>query len=409
VTAVGRGLERGHGRRVGRQELMQGAERIGRRARVEQALHDGPVAGVDRREQRGHASPGRVGAHAGGEEPLDLGEIATGDRHRQLRRRVLVARVDEHPIRRGEDERSRLELLRTRAEELAPALRSERPHYDVVFHVLAVRNTARYAPALFEPGPDARHDWQILLGLTRRIEELRDGKSAARSLKHAALERLGVEGLLDLALRAGPHGLRLRPPRRGLRLKTLRASEHGVDLGALEPSLPGRLGHRDRRVRLAPAQILADVARLRAAFSDAAPSVEPGELLLIGRRHVRDNNSWMHNLPRLVRGPKRCTLMMHDDDARARGLHEGESAVVTSRVGEVTVPVALTNEVMPGVVCLPHGYGHGRSGVRLAVAAEHAGVSMNDLTDDAALDELCGTAMLSGVPVRVRRGEPGYS
>jgi len=129
--------------------------------------------------------------------------------------------------------------------------------------------------------------------------------------------------------------------------------------------------------------------------------VRDGELLLIGRRHLRDNNSWMHNVAGLVKGKPRCTLMMHPEDAAHRGLADGAEVTVTSRVGEVRVPVAVTDDVMPGVVSLPHGYGHGRQGTRLNVAAEHAGVSANDLTDEQALDALSGTAAFSATPVRV--------
>ena len=139
--------------------------------------------------------------------------------------------------------------------------------------------------------------------------------------------------------------------------------------------------------------------------ASASPRMAPralGELLLIGRRHVRDNNSWMHNVPRLVSGKSRYTLMMHPEDALRLGLSEGQDALVRSRVGEVSAPVSVTDDVMPGVVSLPHGYGHGREGVRLQVAGAHAGASINDITDDRALDELSGNAAFSGIPVRVQ-------
>jgi len=144
------------------------------------------------------------------------------------------------------------------------------------------------------------------------------------------------------------------------------------------------------------------MARLRASLGEGATQA-PGSLLLIGRRHVRDNNSWMHNVPMLLRGKPRCTLLVHPDDARRLGLRDGEEAIVTSRVGRVQVPVRETEEIMPGVVSLPHGYGHAREGVKLGVAAQHAGVSINDLTDDEALDTLCGNAAFSGVQVQVER------
>jgi len=290
---------------------------------------------------------------------------------------------------------------------LPPPSALERPHYDVIFHALAVRNTARYSPALFEPGPGAMHDWQILLALQHRLEALRYGRGVRAELKYQALKRLGPEGILDLGLRAGPYGLRQRGLRKGLSLSALRKEPHGVDLGPMKPCLPARLRNRERRVHLAPAPFVEDVKRLREAFPEGAASIGEGELLLIGRRTLRDNNSWMHNVPVLMKGKPRCTLMMHPEDARAHGLAEGDEAVVTSRVGQVSVPVNVTDEVMRGVVSLPHGYGHGRGGVRLSVATAHAGASLNDLTDEQRVDALCGNAAFSGVPVRVARVAAG--
>jgi anaerobic selenocysteine-containing dehydrogenase len=291
---------------------------------------------------------------------------------------------------------------------LPPVSPLERSHYDLALHALAVRNTAKYSPALFEPGPDARHDWQILLSLQHRLTTLHKGRPSLRAtLKYQALSRMGPERLLDLGLRLGPHGARFHPLKQGLTLAKLREAPHGVDLGPLKPCLPHRLQTRDSRVHLAPEPLVADVQRLRDRFPpSAAPEVRDGELLLIGRRHLRDNNSWMHNVAGLVKGKPRCTLMMHPEDAAQRGLTDGVEVTVTSRVGEVRVPVAVTDDVMPGVVSLPHGYGHGRQGTRLNVAAEHAGVSANDLTDERALDALSGTAAFSATPVRVAARAP---
>jgi len=291
---------------------------------------------------------------------------------------------------------------------LPPVSPLERSHYDLALHALAVRNTAKYSPALFEPGPDARHDWQILLSLQHRLTTLHKGRPSLRAtLKYQALSRMGPERLLDLGLRLGPHGARFHPLKQGLTLAKLREAPHGVDLGPLKPCLPHRLQTRDSRVHLAPEPLVADVQRLRDRFPpSAAPEVRDGELLLIGRRHLRDNNSWMHNVAGLVKGKPRCTLMMHPEDAAQRGLTDGAEVTVTSRVGEVRVPVAVTDDVMPGVVSLPHGYGHGRQGTRLNVAAEHAGVSANDLTDERALDALSGTAAFSATPVRVAARAP---
>jgi anaerobic selenocysteine-containing dehydrogenase len=287
---------------------------------------------------------------------------------------------------------------------LPPVSPLERSHYDLAFHVLAVRNTAKYSPPLFPAGPDAREDWQIHLELQHRLETLRHGRSVRGTLKYQALKRMGPERLLDIGLRMGPYGARFHPLKQGLTLAKLRAQPHGVDLGALKPSLPGRLRNKEKCLHLAPDLLVADVQRLRETFPDgAADMARDGELLLIGRRHLRDNNSWMHNTPGLVKGKGRCTLMVHPTDASRLGLADGVEATVSSRVGAVTVPVTVTEDVMPGVVSLPHGYGHKRAGIRLRVAAEHAGVSINDLTDERALDAVSGNAAFSGTPVRVRR------
>ena len=279
---------------------------------------------------------------------------------------------------------------------LPPTTALEREHYDVVFHLLAVRNTSKWSPPLFEPAPGAKHDWEIFQALTRR---LRSG-GRARLLRpfRALVDRVATpRRLIDLALRTGPYGFRSAHK---LSVSKLEANPHGIDLGALEPSLPGRLMTPDRRIHLAPEVLVRDLARVESELL-STPRAGNGELLLIGRRDLRSNNSWMHNSQRLVKGPERCTLLMHPDDARARGLAPGQTVQVRSRVGTVPVRLELTDAVMPGVVSLPHGWGHGRPGVQLRVAASHPGVSLNDLTDDQAVDTLLGTAAFSGTPVHV--------
>ena len=282
---------------------------------------------------------------------------------------------------------------------LPPTTSLEREHYDVVFHLLAVRNTAKWSPPLFPPAPGARHDWQIFQALTRRLRA-RGLRRPLRPLR-AAVDRVATpRRLIDLGLRTGPYGW--RSPHR-LSVSRLEASPHGVDLGPLEPCLPDRLMTPGRRIQLAPELLLADLARVERELLHAPPT-RNGQLLLVGRRDLRSNNSWMHNSPRLVKGPDRCTLLMHPEDARLRGLGEGQTVEVRSRVGSVRVRIELTDAVMPGVVSLPHGWGHGRPGVQLRVAAAHPGVSLNDLTDDQAVDTLLGTAAFSGTPVHVTAG-----
>ncbi|MCC6648252.1 MAG: molybdopterin-dependent oxidoreductase [Polyangiaceae bacterium] len=274
---------------------------------------------------------------------------------------------------------------------LPPTFALEHDHYDVAFHVLAVRNTAKLSLPLFAPRAGARHDWQIMLELASRLTRHRGGKDAlVGGLGAAALRRLGPRGLVDLMLRTGPHGLTM---------KELERHPHGIDLGPLLPRLPARLFTSDGMIDAAPPVFLKDLARVDAWLDEAQA---PGGLSLIGRRDLRSNNSWLHNSRRLVKGPPRCTLLVHPDDAAARGLRDGASARLSSRVGELLVTVELSPEMRPGVVSLPHGWGHGRDGVELRVAREAPGQSLNDLVDERALDELSGTAALNGVPVELR-------
>jgi len=287
---------------------------------------------------------------------------------------------------------------------LPPVGPLERDHFDVAFQLFAVRNGAHWSPAVFDPPPDARSDADILVALASRLHWGRGGLGRVQALALRALLALGSERAsriaLDLALRASPYGNGIRPWRNGLTLKRLRRAVHGVDLGPLQPSLPDRLPARAdrgaRRIELAPREVVADMARLRESLAHRPPA-----LVLIGRREARTVNSWSHNLPSLVTGPLRCVLDMHPADAAARGIGPGDRVRISSRVGVVEVPVRLTNGVMPGVVVLPHGYGHRGDGIQLAVAAAHAGVSINDLTDPAEIDPLSGNAVLNGFPVRI--------
>ncbi|MCB9737939.1 MAG: molybdopterin-dependent oxidoreductase [Deltaproteobacteria bacterium] len=292
---------------------------------------------------------------------------------------------------------------------LPPRTGLEVPHYDVVFHSLAVRNTARFADRLFAGDPGGRDDWQIYAGLLERLAPLR-GPVLARAAGLAS-RRLSPTRQLDFALRTGPYGgLGGRRLQRGaLSVGALRRQPHGVDLGALRPGqLPARLQTEGRRVDLHPEPIAADLQRLAASLRPAAAtSVAPDaeddfDLRLIGRRGLSDCNSWLHNAPSLMKGRDRCVLLLHPDDAAQRAITDGAEVTIRSRVGEVRAPVRLSREVMPGVVSLPHGFGHGVQGASLRVAEAHAGVSINDLTDPSAIDALTGNAVFSGVPVQVR-------
>jgi anaerobic selenocysteine-containing dehydrogenase len=243
------------------------------------------------------------------------------------------------------------------------------------------------------PPPGVRDDWDILLDLALALQARRaDERPPGPGMTLSEVRALGPRRMLDGILRAGPHRLSL---------EELEGRPHGIDLGALAPRLPERLFTPDRRIRLVPPVLEADLARLDAAIDAGPPASGEGEMLLVGRRQLRSNNSWMHNSQRLVKGPAPCTLLVHPEDAAARGLAQGAEALVRSRVGEIRVPVSVTDEIGRGVVCLPHGWGHGRDGASLRVARVHAGASFNDLADEQRVDPSCGNADFNGVPVTV--------
>ena len=278
----------------------------------------------------------------------------------------------------------------------------ERDHYDLAFYALSVRNAARYAKAIVKPPAGVRHDWEVLLDLALQVNANGGGKQR-RSLTATvhAMRRIGPRRVLDMLLRFGPHGGGLLG-RKGLSLAALEKEPHGIDLGALVPSLPKRLQTPDRRIALAPEIFVADIARLEKDLGGAGSVPARDELMLIGRRLLRSNNSWMHNSLRLVKGREQCTLLMHPEDAHARGLKSGDSVRIASRVGALLAPLQVSDGIARGVVSLPHGFGHTRPGTSMSVAESHAGVSINDLTDEQALDTLTGNASFSGVRVTVR-------
>jgi anaerobic selenocysteine-containing dehydrogenase len=302
---------------------------------------------------------------------------------------------------------------------LPPTSPLEHGHYDVALAGFAVRNVAKYSPALFAPPAGSMHDHEILAELALRLQTrsgLERNVAAARGM---VARRLGPDGMIDWMLRTGRYGQQNRgplkllarlpgfagmrrqleaPDRRpeGLSVARLSASPHGVDLGPLESCLSRRLATPDRRIRLAPQPYLEDLSRAAQSLAEPVPG-----LMLIGRRHVRSNNSWMHNSHRLVKGEPRCTLMINPEDASRRGIQDGAMVRLSSRVGQVHVAAAVTDDVMPGVVSLPHGWGHDRPGVRLSIASLRPGVSINDLVDDQCIDALTGTAVLNGTPVTV--------
>jgi anaerobic selenocysteine-containing dehydrogenase len=264
-----------------------------------------------------------------------------------------------------------------------------------------VRNLAKYSTPPFPAKKDELEDWEILAELTCRLIARRHRKLSIEYLKACAMQRVGPERLLDLGLRLGPYGKGFNPLRSGLSLRKLKENPHGIDLGPLQSALPERFPKAHGALDLAPDLFVADLDRLRDRFFGAGSTRADGRLLLIGRRHLRNKNSWMHNSPHLMKGKARCTLMIHPEDAERLGIKPGELVTVRSRVGQVSVPAEITGEIMAGVVSLPHGYGHDHHGVQLGVATKHPGVSVNVLTDDQFIDMLSGNAAFNGVAVTV--------
>jgi anaerobic selenocysteine-containing dehydrogenase len=306
---------------------------------------------------------------------------------------------------------------------LPPPGSLEKSHYDLAFTGLSVRNVANFSPTVFENdapteedilatlalialgfGPDADpndlHD-QVISGLLQAEIETAESPVAGRDLDELigmVDGDTGSERVLDAMLRTGVRGDGFGSVPDGLSLAKLRDNPHGIDLGALEPRLPGHLRTPGARIDLFAGPFADELTRLDARVAEWAAD---DRLRLVGRRHLRSNNSWMHNLPILVKGKPRCTLHLHPDDAADLGLVDGGAARVRSRVGEVIAPVEVTDSVMPGVVSLPHGWGHSLPGTRMGVAREHAGVNSNVLTDPKVLDPLSGNAVLNGIPVEV--------
>jgi anaerobic selenocysteine-containing dehydrogenase len=291
----------------------------------------------------------------------------------------------------------------------------EHGHYDVAFPQFSVRNHARYSPPVLPAAPGAMAEWQVLLkltaialgrGSTADVTALDDERVTADVQRLAGAQAdavlaavshwQGPERLLDLSLRAGPHGDGFGRRPEGLTLDKLAATPAGVDLGALQPRLPDVLRTPSGRIELAPPPLLADLQAAADDLSTPAP-----DLVVIGRREVRSNNSWMHNLPALAKGPERCTLLLHPQDAARHGVVAGQRVTVTGPQGSVVAPVVLDDAMMPGVASLPHGWGHGLPGTQMAVAAERPGANLNQLLDDRLRDPLSGNAVLSGVPIQL--------
>ncbi|HVN84119.1 MAG TPA: molybdopterin oxidoreductase family protein [Candidatus Binatia bacterium] len=303
----------------------------------------------------------------------------------------------------------------------------EQSHYAVALRQLAVRNVATYSRPVFDVPDGQQPEWHTLLrlsgivtgqGASADLAALDDFVAVQRvehevgsphspihgrnpeDIVNALAPRRGPERILDLMVRTGPYGDGFGAKPDGLTLAQLEANPHGIDFGALQPRIPEVLRTPSGKIELAPEGLVADVARLRSALTRP----ENG-MVLIGRRDLRSNNSWMHNLEVLVKGKPRCTVQMHSSDAQRLGLTDGAHARVQSRAGTVDVPVEVTDDILPGVVSIPHGWGHDEPDITLQIAAAHAGVNSNRLADEFALDPLSGNAVLNGIPVTIERAQ----
>ncbi|MGJ8563957.1 MAG: molybdopterin oxidoreductase family protein [Alphaproteobacteria bacterium] len=268
---------------------------------------------------------------------------------------------------------------------LPPCGPLERDHYPMFFTPLAIRNYATYSSALFPKPEGSKEDWEIMHGLHTAIKERAGEEGPAKVEPRVILSEI---------MKTSPHNVTF---------EDIENAPNGIDLGPLQPRLPERLKTEDKMVHCAPDTCTDDLMAFQVVLNESAGQASSGTYSLIGRRHLRSNNSWLHNSHRLIKGPNRCTMMIHSADAEGLGLADGDRVKVSNDVGVVELPAEITDDIMPGVISIPHGFGHGRKGVKLSVAQTAPGVSMNDLTDPGIVDKLSGNAVLNGVPVTVER------
>ena len=276
---------------------------------------------------------------------------------------------------------------------LPPTTGLERDHYDLIFSLFSVRDFARWSPAIFSRTETQRHDWEIFAELSKRLQPKGKG---VKGKAYGAILRLttaaGPRRLLDFLLRFGPETLSLRK---------LAKQPNGIDLGALKPCLPEGLFHKSKKIVLCPKPFTDDLQRLQKRLGRPSKG-----LLLIGRRDIRSNNSWMHNSVRLTKGKERCTLQINPADAQPLSLVTGDQVRISSKTGNLTAQVVVTDDLMPGVVSLPHGWGHHRNGTGQANAAKKPGISLNDISDETFLDLMSGNAGLNGIEVELHKVAP---
>ena len=282
---------------------------------------------------------------------------------------------------------------------LPPPSHLEIDHYDLIFNHFAVSNNAKFSPRLFKPKEGQQYDWQIAKALIQRFSKISNYKISL------PFRYFNPRQLLNLSLLLGPYGKWSAPSRwfSGLSLKKVIASKHGINFGGMKPRIPEVLNTLDGKIQMASTVFLEGLANVKSSLNEPLQERKDNEFQLIGRRHLRSNNSWLHNVDGLMSGKNRCTAMMNTADAAALNLEDGEMILVQSATGKIELPVEITNNIMSGVISIPHGFGHNKKGTRLSVASEghHAGVSVNDITDHNRLDKVTNNAAFSGQPITV--------
>jgi len=266
---------------------------------------------------------------------------------------------------------------------LPPATGLETPHYAMAFHNLAVHNSAKYSQAAIEKSEGTRYDWEIFSALIKAYNEIK-GESAQTP-------GYTLEQAFEFALMSG---------KSGLTLQQLKDNPHGIDLGPLESKFPEGILNENNQMDIFPEVYREALQKLIATKEE---KTKANSMLLIGRRQLRSNNSWLHNSYRMVKGRDRCTALIHPDDAKEKNINEGELITVTSRIGSINIKAEITDEMMPGTLSIPHGWGHHREGIQMDIAAKHAGVSINDIIDDELVDELCGVSVINATPITIKK------
>ena len=302
---------------------------------------------------------------------------------------------------------------------LPPTVQLEHSNYDFLFAGTSVRNFARYTPQVFEPEEGTMPQWQIVTELVARMNDMTMEQAddlvfegiidlghkindkldfSKEEIREKLGDKRGPERLLDCMLRTGPYGDKFHDDSEGLSLKKLKEIPHALDLGPLQPRIPEFLRTDNKRVQLMHPILEKDIQRLTKELAEGAKS---NGMLLIGRRHIRDMNSWLHNIEQYTRGDNRCTLRINPEDAKRIGVADGNEARLRSRVNEVIVPVEVSDELMPGVVSLPHGFGHIYQDSQQSTAQKTPGASCNFVIDDQVLDLPSGTSVVNGAAVEV--------